>query len=148
MCSHFNYSKISGDFRAFSGILGPTQKYHACLRISYAVLPQYQRCGLATEMVQTLVAWAGSQPSVKTILAETASDNVPSLRLLLRLGFTRIGPGVEPGHVRYGSKVAMNHEWCHVSMATLGTVGAGGGHSSGAEGGHSVSAQPNHPGGG
>ena len=32
MCFHFNYSKISGDFRAFSGILGPTQKYHACLR--------------------------------------------------------------------------------------------------------------------
>jgi ribosomal-protein-alanine N-acetyltransferase len=103
---------------ASAGFWGPP--WDGLAEISYAVLPRYQRRGLATEILRALVAWAGSQPGVKTVLAETAPDNLPSVRLLLRIGFTKIGPGVDPGHVQYGLSVAPSHNWCHVSLVSLG----------------------------
>lgn len=41
-----------------------------------------------------------AQPGVARTVAETAEDNIPSVRLLSRLGFVRTEPAVEPGHIR------------------------------------------------
>lgn len=55
--------------------------------MGYSVLPQFQRKGVACRMVSALVNWAFSQSGVKRIVAETFSDNTPSLRVLEKNGF-------------------------------------------------------------
>ncbi len=52
-------------------------------------------------MVRALIGWAFAQPGVLRIVAETIEDNIPSVRLLHRLGFVRTEPAVEPGHIRF-----------------------------------------------
>jgi ribosomal-protein-alanine N-acetyltransferase len=64
-------------------------------------LPQFQRQGFATEMVGGLVEWALAQAGVQQVVAEVHADNTPSLRLLGRLGFVALGPGRDPGHLRF-----------------------------------------------
>lgn len=48
--------------------------------------------GLATEAVGVLAAWAEQQPGVRVLAAQVHPGNEPSLRLLVRLGFT-VRPG-------------------------------------------------------
>lgn len=55
--------------------------------MGYSVLPQFQRKGVAGRMVAALVNWAFTQPGVKRIMAETFSDNIPSVKVLERNGF-------------------------------------------------------------
>lgn len=69
--------------------------------IGYALLPQYQGKGYATEAVKALIAWAFSHPEVSRIIAETLPDNVQSIRLLTRNGFRRVPGASEPGHIRF-----------------------------------------------
>ena len=83
---------------AAGGFKGPPQD--GTVEIGYSVLPRFQGQGYAAEMVHGLVDWAFRQPGVSRIAAETVEDNLPSMRLLRRLGFTRTEPAVEPGHVR------------------------------------------------
>jgi RimJ/RimL family protein N-acetyltransferase len=84
---------------ASAGFKGPP--LDGTVEVGYSVLPQYQGQGLATEMVRALIGWALAQDGVRRILAETTSDNTPSLRLLGRLGFRTIGAGSEPGGVLF-----------------------------------------------
>jgi len=83
---------------AGGGFKGPPQD--GSVEIGYSVLPQFHGRGHASEMVRALTDWAFTQPGVSRIVAETTEDNVPSMRLLRRLGFVEAGPAVEPGHVR------------------------------------------------
>ena len=83
---------------AAGGFKGPPQD--GTVEIGYSVLPRFQGQGYATEMVRGLVDWAFRQPGVARIAAETTADNLPSMRLLRRLGFSGTEPAVEPGHVR------------------------------------------------
>ena len=43
--------------------------------------------GYMTEAVQAITAWALAQPGVKTVIAETEIDNLPSQNVLIRCGF-------------------------------------------------------------
>lgn len=83
---------------ASGGFKGPPQD--GTVEIGYSVLPCFQGHGYATEMVRALIDWAFAQLGVLRIIAETTEENVASMRLLKRLGFTSTGPGVEPGHIR------------------------------------------------
>ena len=82
-----------------AGSLGPPVDGEA--EIGYSMLPAYQGLGFATEMVGAIVEWLRRDPRVRRITADTALDNVPSRRLLSRLGFTEAGPGREPGSIVY-----------------------------------------------
>lgn len=84
---------------ASGGFMGPPQD--GTVEIGYSALPQFQRQGLATEMVAGLVDWAMAQAGVQHVVAEVHTDNTPSIRLLQRLGFVAIGPGRDPGHLRF-----------------------------------------------
>ena len=71
------------------------------LRPLYSVLPQFQGRGYATEMVIALAAWAGSQPGVERLVAQTEWGNPASVRVLLKAGFVHAGPGTQPAGARY-----------------------------------------------
>ncbi len=70
------------------------------VEMGYSVLPQFQRQGIATEMVAALTAWAFTHAAVSCIEAETSPENAGSWRALSRAGFTAAGEGREPGSVR------------------------------------------------
>ncbi len=56
------------------------------VEIGYGIAPAYRRRGYASEASRTLCDWAFSQPEVARIVAECLPENVPSVRVLQRLG--------------------------------------------------------------
>ena len=88
---------------ASGGFMGPPN--NGVVEIGYSVLPQFQRRGLATEMMQALVAWAAQHPGVTQIVAEVDAENEPSRRVLVALGFVEAGAGREPGHLHFALPV-------------------------------------------
>ena len=81
------------------GFLGPPQD--GAVQIGYSLLPEFQRRGYATEMVNALVRWAFGQPGVDAIAAETEWANPASVRVLEKVGFTPAGCAAEPGGARF-----------------------------------------------
>jgi RimJ/RimL family protein N-acetyltransferase len=74
---------------------------NGCIEIGYETRVVYRRKGIATEAVSAQVFWALNQPSVKRVLAETREDNLGSIGVLTKLGFTLVGNGSESGLLRY-----------------------------------------------
>lgn len=56
------------------------------VEMGYDVLPAYRKQGYGFEAVQALVNWAFTQPDCSRILASCPEDNVPSIRILEKLG--------------------------------------------------------------
>lgn len=67
----------------------------------YSVLPQFQRRGIATEMVGGLLGWATAHSDVRRVVARTTTDNSGSRGVLAALGFVEDGASDEPGGIRY-----------------------------------------------
>lgn len=67
--------------------------------IGYTVDPSYARQGFASEVLTALIPWLFEQ-DVNQIRAEVLSDNVASIRLLEKLGFTQDGRN-EDGELVY-----------------------------------------------
>jgi ribosomal-protein-alanine N-acetyltransferase len=84
---------------ASGGFKGPPEEGTA--EIGYSVLPQFERRGYATEMVEGLVRWALEQPGVSRIVAETEWANPASVRVLDKAGFVPAGPAAEPEGERF-----------------------------------------------
>jgi RimJ/RimL family protein N-acetyltransferase len=61
------------------------------VEIGYALVPAARGAGLATEATGLLVTWACGQPGVRRVSARVSPANVPSRRVLERLGFARDG---------------------------------------------------------
>ncbi|MFT4417028.1 GNAT family N-acetyltransferase [Fredinandcohnia humi] len=78
--------KTVGDlgFKGIPGIEGNVE-------IGYGISPDEHNKGYATEAVTALINWAFSQPNVTKITAECTKDNVPSIRVLEKVGMNRIG---------------------------------------------------------
>lgn len=83
-----------------TGFKGPPDK-RGMVEIGYSVLPEFQRQGLATEMVAGIVQWAKHRPEVRRVEAKTNVDNIPSIRVLEKNSFTCVGVGSEPSTIRY-----------------------------------------------
>jgi RimJ/RimL family protein N-acetyltransferase len=81
------------------GYFGPPTR--GSVEIGYSVLPAFRGRGFATELVAALVSRAFSTPGVISIIAHTQADNLGSITVLERCGFAPVGPGQEPGTVRY-----------------------------------------------
>jgi [ribosomal protein S5]-alanine N-acetyltransferase len=71
------------------------------VEIGYSVLPDFQRQGIATEVVIAMSRWALDQPAVRAVEAEVLYGNVASLRVLANAGFSALGPGLERGTRRF-----------------------------------------------
>lgn len=60
--------------------------YNSCI-VGYKILPAYQKKGIATEALSTLITALFKENNIHRIEAFCLPDNVDSIGLLLRLGF-------------------------------------------------------------
>jgi RimJ/RimL family protein N-acetyltransferase len=97
------YAILIDDYPTLCGSVGfkgpPAER--GIVEIGFSVLPDFQRKGLATEMVGGMVQWAKRQPQVKRIEAETNIDNEAAIRVLEKSSFVCIGAGPEPNTIRF-----------------------------------------------
>lgn len=63
------------------------------IEIGYGLEQGCEKQGYMTEAVRALCAWAGQQPGVLHVIAETDADNLASQRVLQRAGFRPAVPG-------------------------------------------------------
>lgn len=82
-----------------SGFKGPP--IAGTVEIGYSLLPQFQGKGYASEAVAALLDWAFGHAEVERVIAETLPELAPSIRLLERAGFAKIGKGSEEGVIRF-----------------------------------------------
>lgn len=61
------------------------------VEIGYGIIPAYRQQGYATEAGRALIDWALAQPGVTRVTAECLYDNLPSIRVLERLGMQQTG---------------------------------------------------------
>ncbi len=68
------------------GYLGPPDD-EGTVEIGFSVLPEWRRCGYASEIVSALIVNAFSHAQVQRIMAHTAVDNRASIGVLVRNQF-------------------------------------------------------------
>jgi ribosomal-protein-alanine N-acetyltransferase len=83
-----------------AGYAGPPTE-EGVVEVGYAVAEEYQRRGYATEAVKALVALAFEDSRVRVIRAHTYPALAPSIRVLEKAGFVRVGEQLESGVIRY-----------------------------------------------
>ena len=84
---------------AGAGYMGPP--VDGVVEIGYSVVPQARRRGYATEIVQALTTRALCLDGVQTVIAQTLESNATSQGVLKRCGFLAVGPGAQPGLIRF-----------------------------------------------
>jgi [ribosomal protein S5]-alanine N-acetyltransferase len=82
------------------GYFGPPDS-EGLVEIGYSILPEWQRQGYASEIVQALVRHAFTFAQVKQVIAHTAEANAASIAVLVRCGFENKGAGQEAGTLRF-----------------------------------------------
>ncbi len=81
------------------GFMGPPDA-EGTAEIGYSITPDWQRQGLATELVAGLVQQAAHTGQVRRLIAHTDPRNQPSQGVLLRNGFEPAGHNAE-GQLRF-----------------------------------------------
>jgi ribosomal-protein-alanine N-acetyltransferase len=93
----------SGGEREVIGVAGyagpPTED--GVVEIGYAVAPEHQRRGYATEATAALLSRAFEDPRVRVVAATTFPSLVASIGVLTKTGFAFAGAGEGDGTVRY-----------------------------------------------
>jgi len=56
------------------------------VQIGYMVRPEYQRNGYMTEALKRGISWIFERPDISSLLAETTKSNLPSHRVLKKIG--------------------------------------------------------------
>jgi len=82
------------------GFKGPPDE-EGTVEIGYSLLPPHRNKGYTTEAVQALVSWAFEHPEVALVTAEARPGNTASVRVLRKVGFTEVGPGLQRNHIRF-----------------------------------------------
>lgn len=61
------------------------------VEIGCDIIPKYQGHGYATEMAQAFIQWAFDSGKVNRVKAECLKSNIPSIRVLEKVGMRQIG---------------------------------------------------------
>jgi RimJ/RimL family protein N-acetyltransferase len=61
------------------------------VELGYAVFTPWRRQGYATEAAQGAMRWAAAQHGVRRFIASVRPDNLPSQRVVAKLGFRKVG---------------------------------------------------------
>lgn len=77
------------------GFKGPPTT-ESVVEIAYAIFPDYQRRGYATEAAQALVSFAFESGRVRLVLAHTLPEESASTRVLTKCGFENVGEAMDP----------------------------------------------------
>ena len=83
-----------------AGYFGPPSP-QGWVELGYSVCPEFQNRGFATEMTLALAKHAKSFPGVHQILAHTGPENLASIKVLQKAGFELVGPGANPGTLKF-----------------------------------------------
>jgi len=59
---------------------------HGEVQVGYMIRPEYQRNGYMTEALEQGIAWIFERSDISALLAETTKSNVPSHRVLEKVG--------------------------------------------------------------
>jgi ribosomal-protein-alanine N-acetyltransferase len=78
----------------------PDPEYlHAYVRdaveLGYRIFKGYRRLNYATEAIKAMMTWAQTEFGVHKFVASVSPDNIPSLQLVTRMGFTKIGEAMD-----------------------------------------------------
>jgi RimJ/RimL family protein N-acetyltransferase len=71
-------------------------------KLGYSVFPPYRSKGYATEAVAAVMEWIFSNSDAEAIVAETFSDWPHSIRVMEKVGLSRVNSEIGPYLVRYG----------------------------------------------
>jgi ribosomal-protein-alanine N-acetyltransferase len=66
------------------------------VEIAYAIAPEHQGRGYATDAARAMVEYAFRSDEVRIVCAHTLPDSAASQRVLLKSGFSRVGELVDP----------------------------------------------------
>ncbi len=77
------------------GFKGPPNE-EGMVEVAYGIVPIYQGQGYTTEAAAAAVSFAFSHRQVRLVCAHTLPSNAPSIGVLLKCGFTRIGEVIDP----------------------------------------------------
>jgi len=61
------------------------------VELGYRIFKNYRRLNYATEAIKAMMAWAQAEFGIHKFVASVSPENKPSLQLVTRLGFTKIG---------------------------------------------------------
>ncbi|HZZ36539.1 MAG TPA: GNAT family N-acetyltransferase [Caulobacteraceae bacterium] len=86
---------VDGEVVGLCGYKGPPDA-DGVVEIGYGVAPERRRLGYATRAVAELIKHARRDHRVSSLVAETATTNVPSQRVVEANGFTMAGRGADP----------------------------------------------------
>jgi RimJ/RimL family protein N-acetyltransferase len=96
------YFVLKGARRTLIGVGGYTGPVKdGQVEIGYAIVPSQRRFGYASEATAALVRYAFAASDVVRVIAHTLPHLAPSIGVLRKCGFNFVGPGAEPGVVRY-----------------------------------------------
>ena len=76
----------------FVGTPGPD----GVVEIAYAIVPEHQGKGYATEVAQALTSYAFASGHVRTVCAHTLPQPTASARVLTKSGFNRVADVIDP----------------------------------------------------
>ena len=80
------------------------------VEIGYAVLPEHQRRGYASEAVARWIEFAFAAPEVRVVVGQTLSHLAASIGVLLKAGFHFAGEGKDP-YAPAGERVVRYELW-------------------------------------
>ena len=85
---HTNWEIIHKDLNRIIGGLAfhDEPDLSGAVEIGYAVQPEFQNSGYATEAVSAAINWALNQSGVKCVRAEIEDENIPSVKVAISAG--------------------------------------------------------------
>lgn len=95
------YMLLDGRPQVLIGSLGAFPCAAGDVEMGYSVVDSQQRRGYGTEAAQAHVSWLLLQPAVHSVSAQTYTTMPQSIKIMERCGMRLVGPGDDPGTVRY-----------------------------------------------
>ncbi|AHB13649.1 MULTISPECIES: GNAT family N-acetyltransferase [Dehalococcoides] len=71
------------------------------MEIDYSILAHYQHHGYAMEAVHSLIGWILQDQDIKEIIAQTYPESIAAQKLLVKIGFSASGKGMEQGTILF-----------------------------------------------
>jgi len=103
-CDKWGYGLYAAEYKPdnkFIGFIGLSHPrfesdFTPCVEIGWRLDKQYWRQGLATEGATEVLRYAFSDLGLKEVYSFTAIKNIPSFRVMEKIGLNRIGPFYHP----------------------------------------------------